>query len=153
MRKSPLVVAGLVAAVGVATPATAAKPKPKPKPITKTYTATAPMPDPSNYAQQGYSVCAQNVPQSFHTTTFTAPAAGKLSVKMSDFLGDWDLLIMDGAGSEVSAGGGSDVGTPQTAAVESATTKVKKKGAKYQIVACNWAGGSTAKVTYTFTYV
>jgi type 1 fimbria pilin len=154
MRKSPLVVAGLVAAVGVAAPATAApKAKPKPKPITKTYTATAPVPDPSNYAQQGYSVCAQNVPQSYHTTSFTAPAPGKLSIQVSEFYGDWDLLIMDGSGSELTTGGASDVGTPQTAAVESATVKVKKKGAKYQIVACNWAGSSTAKVTYTFTYL
>ena len=150
MRTKPLVVVGVIAAVAVSTPATAATKKPKP--ITKTYTATAPLPDPSNYAQQGYSVCAQNVPQSYHTTTFTAPAPGKLAVKMGGFTGDWDLLIMDGAGTELAAGGGSDVGTPQAAATESATTKVKKKGAKYQIVACNWAGGSTATVTYTFTY-
>ena len=123
-----------------------------PKPIEKTYTATAPLPDPTNYAQQGYSVCAQNVPQSYHTATFTAPAPGKLSVKMGGFTGDWDLLIMNGAGTELAYGGGSDLGTPQTAATESATTKVKKKGAKFQIVACNWAGGSTATVSYTFTY-
>ena len=151
MRTSPLVIAGLVAAVGVASPASAA-PKKKPKPITKTYTATAPLPDPTNYAQQGYSVCAQNVPQSYHTEVFTAPAPGKLAVTLTGFTGDWDLLIMDGAGSELATGGASDVGTPQTPGTESATVKVKKKAAKYSIVACNWAGGSTGTVKYVFTY-
>lgn len=150
MRTTPLLmtVAALVAA-GSTVPATAG---PKPKPITKTYTATAPLPDPSNYAGQGYSVCAQNVPQSFHTETFKAPAPGKLAVKMNGFTGDWDMLLVDSKGTEITHAGASDLGSPAAPASESMTAKVKKGGTTYKIVACNWAGGATATVTYTFTY-
>ena len=150
MRTTPVLAAAaaVLAAAASAMPADAA---PR-KPITKTYTATAAMPDPTNYAQQGYSVCAQNVPGSFHTETFKAPAAGKLQVKLTDFTGDWDLLLLDSKGTEITSGSASDVGTPQTPASESMTTKVKKAGATYKIIACNWAGGATGKVTYTFTF-
>ena len=119
------------------------------KPITKTYTATAPMPDPSNYAQQGYSVCAQNVPQSFHSEPFKAPGAGKLKVEMSGFQGDWDLLIVDSKGAEIANSGGTQPADPPT---EQLTIKVKKAGVSYNIIACNWAGGPTATVKYTFTF-
>lgn len=148
MRKTPLLVsAAALVAAGLAMPATAA-----PKPITKTYTATAPLPDPSNYAGQGYSVCAMTVPQSFHSETFKAPALGKLSVKLTGFTGDWDLLLIDGKGTEITHGGASDIGSPGTPASETMSTKVKKAGTTYQIIACNWAGGPTGTVTYTFTY-
>lgn len=148
MRLTTLALAGLLVAAAAATPAAAA---PK-KPIVKTYEATAPTPDPSNYAGMGYSVCGMNVPQSFHTAEFRAPAAGKFKVELSNFTGDWDLLLLDSRGSEVAYGGASDVGSPQTPARESMTAKVKKGGTVYKIIACNWAGGPTGTVKYTFTY-
>jgi hypothetical protein len=146
MRKSLLLVsAAALVAAGAAMPATAA---PKP-PITKTYTATAAAPDPSNYAPSAtYSVCGMTVPGSYYTETFKAPAAGKLKVEMTDFVGDWDLLLVDGKGAELGNSGGQQPADP---AVESATVKIKKAGS-YNIISCNWAGGPTAKVTYTFTY-
>lgn len=149
MRKTPLLVsAAALVAAGLAMPATAA-----PKPITKTYTATAPTPDPTNYAPNSpYEVCAMVVPQSWHSEAFKAPAPGKLSVKLTGFTGDWDLLLIDSKGTQITHGGASDVGTPGTPASESMTTKVKKGGTAYQIIACNWAGGPTGTVTYTFTY-
>lgn len=147
MRITPLVLAGLLAAAGLAGPAAAA---PR-KPISKSYQASAPMPDPTNYAGQGYSVCAQNVPNSFDKKEFRAPAAGKIKVTMTDFTGDWDLLFMDAKGNEVTNSGGSDLGSPATPATEMFTAKIKKAGTFY-IVACNWAGGATANVKYTFTY-
>lgn len=116
-------------------------------PITKSYTATAPTPDPSNYAMQSpYSVCAQNVPQSFDVEEFSAPEAGTLKVVMTGFQGDWDLLMTDAKGRELGAGGSSDLGGTETASV-----KIKKPGA-VNIIACNWAGTATATVKYTFTY-
>ncbi|MDT7572020.1 MAG: hypothetical protein QOE05_2194 [Actinomycetota bacterium] len=142
-RTAALVVASLAVAAVAAPPAMAA---PKKKPITKTYTATAPLPDPSNYGMQGYSVCAMNVPSSFDRQEFQVPAAGTLAVEVSGYQGDWDLLLLDSDDSELSTGGSSDLGVPET-------TEVRfKKAQKVSIIACNWAGTPTATVKYTFTY-
>ena len=149
MRITPLVLTGALVAAGFAGEATAA-PK-KRKPISHSYQATAPLPDPSNYADDTYSVCAQNVPQSFHTHEFKAPAPGKLKVTLSNFLGDWDLLLLDPKGTEVGAGVASDLGTPGSSVAEVASVKVRKAGT-YKIIACNWAGGSTGDVKYTFEF-
>jgi hypothetical protein len=139
-RPAVLALAVLAAGTVVAPGALAA-----PKPITKTYTATAPLPDPTNVAG-GYSVCAQNVPQSFHTEPFKVPAAGTLKVELTGYQGDWDLLLMDGKGNEMAYSGELEPSAPEI-------TQVKfKKAGQVQIVACNWAGGPTGEVTYTFTY-
>jgi hypothetical protein len=124
------------------------------KPITKTYTATAPVPDVTNNGPSArYTVCEQTLPQSFHVEPFKAPAPGKLSVKLTGFTGDWDLLIVDAAkGSEAGAGSALEPSTPAAPATELATIKVKKAGTTYNIIACNFAGGPTGTVTYTFTY-
>jgi hypothetical protein len=142
-RTAALAVASLAVAAIAAPPALAA---PKKKPISKTYTVTAPMPDPSNYAGQGYSVCAMNVPSSFDKTEFKVPAAGVLSVEVSGYQGDWDLLLLDGEGGELATGGSSDLGVPEVAEVRF------KKPEAVSIVACNWAGSPTATVKYTFTF-
>ena len=146
MKPIAAVVAGALIAAGVGALPSEAATKKKPKPIKKTYTATAPLPDPTNYAQQGYSVCAQNVPGSFDQKEFKAPAAGSISVTVKDYTGDWDLLLEDADDVELTASGSSDLGAP-----EQTFTKLKK-GQVIHIVACNWAGTSTATVSYTFTY-
>ena len=143
-RTAVLALAALTAAT-VAAPAATAAPKPKPKPITKTYTATAPTPDPTN-AAGGYSVCAQNVPGSFHIEEFKVPAAGTLKVTLTEYQVDWDLLLMDDKDKELAGSGSGGVGEPEALQV-----KFKKPGL-VQIVACNWSGGPTGTVTYTFTY-
>jgi len=129
----------LAAAVAAAPTALAA-----PKPITKTYTATAPVPDPTNVAG-GYSVCAQNIPGSFHTEEFKAPGAGTLKVELKNYQIDWDLLLMNEKRAEIGASGSGGVGAPEIAQI-----KLKKAGTVF-IVACNWSGGPTGVVTYTFT--
>lgn len=137
--------AALLSAAAVSADAAPAR-----KPITKTYTATAPLPDPTNHAElTPYEVCAQAVPQSFHEETFKAPGAGKLKVEMNGFQGDWDLLLVDSKGAQVASSGGTQ---PVDPAVESMTAKIKKAGATYTIIACNWAGTPTATVKYTFTW-
>ena len=143
-----LTAAAVVAALAVtAGPAVA-----KPKPITKSYTATAPVPDPTNASPQSpYTVCPQVVPQSFHTETFKAPAAGKLAVKLTGIVGDWDLLVMNEKKAEAGSSGNGGYGTPVATSTEAATIKIKKAGT-YYIVACNWAGAPTANVSYTFTF-
>jgi hypothetical protein len=142
MNRTATLSLAVLAAATVAAPAALAAPKP----ITKTYEATAPMPDPTNYAQQGYSVCAQNVPQSFHTETFKVPAAGSLKVELTGYQGDWDLLLVGDKGQELATGGATDLGTPEVVQVKF------KKATTVGIVACNWAGGPTGTVTYTFTF-
>lgn len=154
MRKTPFIVIGALVAAGAAMPASAAAKKP----ITKSVDVLAPVPDPSNWAGQGgvagYSVCAQRIPNSFQTFEFKAPAVGKLKVTLTGFYGDWDVLVTDAKGTEITAGGSSGLSTPAAPSDgdESATTKVKKAGTTYKITACNWAGGPTGKLTYTFTY-
>ena len=138
-RPAVLALAVLAAGVAVAPGALAA-----PKPTTKTYTATAPTPDPTNVAG-GYTVCAQNVPQSFHIEEFKVPGPGSLKVELTGYQGDWDLLLMDAKDQEIGSGGAIEPGVPEVAQV-----KFKKAGVA-KIVACNWAGGPTGSVTYTFT--
>ena len=142
MNRTAVLTLAVLAAATVAAPGAVAAP---PKPITKTYTATAPVPDPTNVAG-GYTVCAQNVPQSFHIEEFKVPAAGTLKVELTEYQVDWDLLLMDGKGKELGSSGSGGVGEPEVAQV-----KFKKAGV-VQIVACNWSGGPTGTVTYTFTY-
>jgi hypothetical protein len=142
-RTAAFLVGTLAVGAISASPALAA---PKKKPITKTYDVAAPLPDPSNYGMQGYSVCAQNVPGSFDKTAFQVPAAGTLSVVLSGFQGDWDLLLLDGDDEELSTGGSSGLGGTET-------TEVRfKKAQKVSIVACNWAGSPNASVKYVFTF-
>ena len=143
MNRTAALLAVTVAAAGIAAPSALAAPKKKP--ITKSYATTTPMPDPSNYAG-GYSVCAQNVPQSFHIEEFKVPAKGMLHVELTGFTGDHDLLLVDGEGEELAYGGASDVTGSEIVDISF------KRPEKVQIVNCNWAGGPTAKVTYTFTF-
>jgi hypothetical protein len=89
------------------------------------------------------------VPQSFHTHEFKAPGAGKLKIEMSGFQGDWDLLLVDSKGAEVANSGATQPVDPPT---ETLTAKVKKANTVYKIIACNWAGGPSATVKYTFTW-
>ena len=140
MSRTAVLTAVAVAAATVAAPVALAAPKP----ITKTYTATAPAPDPTN-AAGGYTVCAQNVPGSFHIEEFKVPGPGALKVELTEYQVDWDLLLMDGKGKELASSGSGGVGGPEIASL-----KLKKAGI-VQIVACNWSGGPTGTVTYTFT--
>ena len=143
-RTAALLAASLVVGT-VAAPTALAAPKKKPKPITKTYTATAPLPDPTNVSGD-YSVCAQRVPQSFHTEVFKVPAAGRLKISLTDYQVDWDLLLMDADRVEIAGSGSGGTGGPEVIEVK------LKKAQTVSIVACNWSGGPTGKVTYTFTY-
>lgn len=76
----------------------------EPKPVTKTYTADAPLPSPVNF-QTG--VCHADVPQSADDEVFKALFAGRLSAKLTGFVGDGDFAFQqDGANAAERAGRG-----------------------------------------------
>ncbi len=84
---------------------------------------------------------------------FTAPAAGVFSATITKFTGDWDMRLLDSDGEVVTEGSGTD--TPNTntpgSGVESLEVKIKKPGS-FTLQVCNFVGGPTATVTYTFTF-
>ncbi len=148
MNRTAVIAIAVVAALPVAADLATAAP---PKPITKTYTATAPAPDPTNAAAATHQVCNMVVPQSFHIEKFKAPGPGALKIEIDGFIGDWDLLIQDSKGRDVAAATATDASTPASPDPDSTAVKIKKADT-YSIIACNWVGGPTATVKYTFTF-
>lgn len=134
-----------VLAVGALAPAVAAPAKPKP--VSKEYVATAFPPDPSHVALTE-GICNTTNPTSQHNEPFTVPFAGTLVVDMNGFQGDWDLALYSG-GSLVASSAQDLQADPQSP--EKMTVKLKKKGQKLSIRACNFAGGPTANVKYVHT--
>ena len=134
----------VVVAAGALSPAVAG---PKPKPVTKSYVATAFPPDPSHIALTE-GICNTTNPTSQHNEPFTVPFPGTLKIDMTGFQGDWDLALY--AGGSVLASSAQGLTDPINRP-ESITVKLKKKGQKLQIRACNFAGGPTANVTYVHT--
>lgn len=115
----------------VALPSSAA-----PKPMTGAYTASAPVP--------GAPDCDGLAPGSLHTMAIKVPSAGRFTADLTGFAGDWDFFLKAN-GSELSASTGSF-----DAMVETVTAKLKK-ATTVNIVSCNWAGGPTGSVKWTFT--
>ena len=134
----------VVVVAGALSPAVAG---PKPKPVTKSYVATAFPPDPSHIALTE-GICNTTNPTSQHNEPFTVPFPGTLKIDMTGFQGDWDLAVY--AGGSVLASSAQGLTDPINRP-ESITVKLKKKGQKLQIRACNFAGGPTANVKYVHT--
>ena len=131
----------IVAGVGSLSPALAG-----PNAITKTYTASAGTP--GGVASQAQSqICSPTVPGSTFDVTFKAPFKGRLTVDQTGFQGDWDLaLVQDGTNAAESA---QDMtADPQTP--EHIDGFKLKKGEEVTIRSCNFAGGPTASLKYTF---
>lgn len=133
----------LIAGVGSVTPAMAGGAKP----ITKEYTATAGTPGGAgSYAQS--TTCSDTVSGSTYDVTFKAPVAGRLSAKQDKFQGDWDFAFyQDGTVAAESA----QQPTEPLDRPEEITGFKLKKGASVTIRSCNFSGGPTAHVKYTFS--
>lgn len=127
-----------IALVGV----TAASSLAAPKEMKGTFDAAA-SPDPTPTAP-GREVCQGLNPSSRFEVPLKVPAAGKLKVDLTGFLGDWDLTLESKSGAVMA----------QSAEFVEATTEtiqVKfKKASEVVIVACNFAGGPTAKGSFVF---
>ena len=132
----PVALIGVVAAPSFAAPKT-----------TKGSYSAAAIPDPS-HAGVTSGICNTTNPTSQHNEPFTVPFAGTLVVDMKGFQGDWDLALY--SGGQLVAQSAQDLSAdPQSP--EKMTVKLKKKGVKLQIRACNFAGGPTANVKYVHT--
>jgi hypothetical protein len=139
IRTSLIVATALLAGLGSFSPAMAGG-----KSVSKSYTATAFPPSPTN-VQLG--VCHGDVPGSNFDQPFKAPFAGRLTIDMDGFVGDWDLaLVQDGANSAESAQAATD--SPMTP--EHIDAYKLKKGEAVVIRSCNFSGGPTANMKYTF---
>jgi hypothetical protein len=112
-----------------------------PKQMKGEYEAAAPVPG-------GGVDCEGSVPGSLHSQEVELPAAGKLQIELTNFLGDWDLHVTS-AGREIAAGTSGTIGGVEDAK-EIVSVKLKKAGA-VSIGSCNWAGGPTGSVAWTFT--
>ena len=113
-----------------------------PRTVVRSYTANAPVPSPAG--------CGM-VPDSYDVYALTLPARATLAVTITDFVGDWDLALVDKQGTQVAFGGTGAMGAPNDPKPDRLDFRPKTSG-RYSIVACNWAGGSSARVTYTLTY-
>lgn len=131
MRTRLLLAVAPLALVGVATlPSSAA-----PKPMKGSYTASAPVP--------GAPDCDGTAPGSVHTMAIKVPGAGRFTADLTGFAGDWDFYLKSGGGVLSASEGGAD------APKETVSAKIKKAGT-VTIASCNWAGGPTGAVTWTF---
>jgi hypothetical protein len=140
-----------VAATAAALASAAAPAGAAPRTLKKSYAVTEPVPFPMTTDVPGYYGCNDGQEGvSKNTTGITLPARGVLKVQL-DYSGDWDLYLYDSKGTMVAASENDDSGSVDPA-VEKLTYKKVVKGAKYNIVACNWAGTKDATVSYVFTY-
>lgn len=143
---APLAVAALVA-VGAAGHAA-----PKPKPITGSFKATlAPMP--AALAACASPAQAEGVNKKSVPIKVAGP--GTLSVKMSGFYGDWDMVLLSSTGSVLATGAGTNVdGTNSTpvAPVDETMKYKSKKAQTLTLVVCNFSGSHESTTTYTYVY-
>ncbi len=123
------------------------------------YTASAPQPLPSHGADGG---CSDDAQEGFSKDShpFEMTKSGVLSVRMDGFDGDWDLHIESQATGETLAssathrdprddirigGGGQAVDIAERISIGLMPSQA------VSIVACNFAGGPTATVSFGFT--
>jgi type 1 fimbria pilin len=142
---APIALAVLVA-VGPAAHAA-----PKKKPITKTYDLTlAPAPDAST--SSSCSSAALQEGGNMDTETIKVTGAGKLSVKITGFTGDWDMAVLSSSGSMLTEGAGTSTPNTDTNPGEETLKYKSKKAQTLALRVCNFLGTPQATVTYTYTY-
>ena len=139
MRKSlvSILIFGLVAGM-LAAPAFAGR-----KTIKKSYTFTAPVSNPTTTDVDPWGCAGEASVEdaSKDTYTFKAPRhrrKGRLSVRISGFIADWDLYVFNKAETTVL---GSSTTDNLSQDYEAVTVSIKG-GTTVKIVACNWSSPS-----------
>lgn len=143
---APLAMAALLAA------SVSAQAAPRPKPLTGSFKSTlAPMPatlEACASPAQVEGVNKKSVP-----LKVTGP--GMLQVKTTGFYGDWDMVLLNSAGSVLATGSGTNVdgnnSTPAAPIAETMKFKNKKAGT-LTLVVCNFSGSHEATTSYVYTY-
>ena len=153
MRKAlaTLIALGLVASF-TASPALAGKKKKKvTKTIEETIDVTAvPFPNLSSHTSTPTPGCTAGQ-EGVHklTKAFETPGAGKLTLSMSGFTGDWDLYVLDG---NVAIARSDSAQVPDMAPPEEKIELALAKGKTYDLVICNWAGAPQASANLKYVY-
>ncbi|MDQ3951348.1 MAG: hypothetical protein M3279_00065 [Actinomycetota bacterium] len=153
MRKAlaTLIALGLVASFA-ASPALAGKKKKKvTKTIEETIDVTAiPFPNLSSHTGTPTPGCSAGE-EGVHklTKSFETPGAGKLTLSMSGFDGDWDLYVLDG---DVAIARSDNAQVPDMAPPEEKIEMALAKGKTYDLVICNWAGEPQASANLKYVY-
>lgn len=145
MRKlTPALLAGLVS-VSTALPAGANghEQPPPPGSASATYSVVAPSPMPVASAAGGCTVGQEDVHKD--SRVFKVARAGDLFVSVSNFTGDWDAGIVDRETGRMLDYAAHAFGSVETVQASLAANQ------GVDIVACNFAGGPTATVRFTFS--
>lgn len=134
----------------IAAPALPAEAKHRP-PITKTFQVRGTVPFPS-----GGGMCDPS-PHDLEAQVIEAslPEAGKLLVELTDFYGDFDMVLTDAKGTFLSSSNnesGTSGGNPSTGDTVETMTYTAKKAVVVKIVACNYLASPDANGKWTFTY-
>ena len=138
MHRRPALAAALG---GVLVAALAATAQAAPKPLTGTYTAGPTVPDPTTGGLP-FDTC-EGLPTAEHRRTLSFPSRGVLRVELAS-TGDWGLVLRDAGGRALAR---SD--TALATGTERATVRLRARGTVV-VESCNFAGGPTAQVSWTF---
>ena len=136
-----------VAAACTALPAGANshEPPPPPGPVAAsgTYSVTAPSPMPVHSTAGGCTVGTEGVHKD--SRLFQVARAGLLTDRVTDFTGDWDAAIVDRASGQILDYAAQAFGSAESVSASLAADQ------GVDMVACNFAGGPTATVSYAFS--
>jgi hypothetical protein len=103
--------------------------------------------DPAGLTQPGCLSGQQDV--HWHAEEFVAPSKGTLAAETSGFTGDFDLYLLDDAGTALIRSEAEQIQS-QAPAQEAVTMALAAKQ-KVQIAVCNWLGAPDVTVTWKFT--
>lgn len=137
-------VAVALAAAVVAVPAADAA---KRKPMSGSYDVFVPVPYPNESASGSH--CEDAPDLSRNMKTLTLPSAGKLTVRLSETVGDHVIELFDSRGRRLAtagAGAGVDVVHTLTYRKRSRATQ------KLTVGICNFAGGPDGHVDWTYAF-
>ena len=145
MRKTIVLLVALSLVVTTAVAASAGKKK---RTVKDAYPVTAPVPYPvtATINEVGCLEASEGIGK--NTFVLAAKWTGVLDVKLTEFLGDWDLHIIDESGTPIASST-----TGNTTVAEEQVTIFLRKGREIGIVACNWLGSANATVTYSLTEI
>jgi hypothetical protein len=111
------------------------------------YTAQAPTPEPASYLATGVW-CDPALETAKHERLFRIPYAGRLTVRLEGFIGDWSLGVYDLENQAYAASDREYSSASAVSAPEQVTIVFREAGTPVVLRACNLVGGPSATVRY-----